>query len=59
MSFLGLSHEGAYTSRCQMPEFEQKNDGFKKGMVNILVTIQIRLDLWNGTGMLMFVIEGM
>ena len=21
---LGLSHEGAYTSRCQMPEFEQK-----------------------------------
>ena len=22
--FLGLSHEGAYTSRCQMPEFEQE-----------------------------------
>ena len=24
----GLSHKGAYTSRCQMPEFEQIEVGF-------------------------------
>ena len=60
-ALLGLSHEGAYTSRCQMPEFEQKivMDFFKKEMVGTLVTIQIRLDLRNGIGMLMFVMEGM
>ena len=39
---------------------EQKNDDHSKWeMVGILVTIQIRLDLWNGTGMLMFGMEGM
>ena len=59
MSLLGLSHKGAYTSRYQMPEFEQKNnDEFKNGMVGKLVTIQIRLDLLMGIRMSMFVMEG-
>ena len=56
--FLGLSHEGAYTSRCQMPKFEQRilmDFVFKKGDG----LIQIHLDLWNKTRMSMFVMEGM
>ena len=57
---LGLSHEGAYTNRCQMPKFEQFEVGFiKRVMVHILVTIQSCLDQWNKIGMWMFVMEGM
>ena len=42
---LGLLHEGAYTSRCQMPEFKQNEvDYIKREMVHTLATIQNCLD---------------
>ena len=58
---LGLSHEGAYTSRCQMPEFEQFKVKyiFKREMVCRLATTQNHLDLCPERGRLMFVMEGM
>ena len=57
---LGLSHEGAYTSRCQMPKFEQmKWESIIKEMAHKLVTIQNCLDLRRGTWMMRFVMEGM
>ena len=61
IEFIGLSHEGAYTSRCQMPEFEQEKmmDLFRWVMVCILVTIQTRSDLLIRIGMSRFVMEGM
>ena len=37
----------------------KKYDEFKWAMVCKLVTIQSRLDLWNGTGTSKFMMEGM
>ena len=51
--FVGLSQEGAYTSRCQMPIFEQNEEMeviFIKVMVYIQVTIQNRLGPSIGSG---------
>ena len=59
---LGLSHEVAYTSRCQMPmSFNKYEVEFiiKMGMAHILVTIQSRLDLYHKKWMMRFMIEGM
>ena len=49
--FVGLSHEGAYTSGCQMPEEIGVGKDFTLVMVYKLVTIQNRSGPWIGIEM--------
>ena len=56
---LACCKKGLTLADARSPHLNRIDYGIKRVMVDIQVTISKRLDLWNETGMLMFVMEGM